>query len=152
MEYGWMQLLSSMACQDIKISIHCTFIYVVTMIKLKLRIGLTWMILSMKAVRTWCIYNAYRITGHLWRNKLVTGKFPSGRPSSVELWWFHCYWPEYAVEKTVELPMTWAIMTIILRESNSYTVCCHNSIAGFQIATIFHMPTQYSCHNVRKIL
>ena len=51
-------------------------------------------------------------------NPLVTGEFPSQKASDAELWCFLWSVPEQTVDQTIEMPVIWDTIALIMTSLN----------------------------------
>ena len=58
--------------------------------------------------------NIFYITGPLWGESTGHQWIPLKIASDVELWCFHWYTPEHTVGQTIEIPVIWDAMALIV--------------------------------------
>ena len=58
--------------------------------------------------------NIFRVTGHLWREFGSHRWIPLPKPSDAELWCFLWSAPEQTVEQTIETPVIWDAIALIM--------------------------------------
>ena len=58
--------------------------------------------------------NIFRVTGPLWGESTGHRWIPLTKASEAELWWFGWSAPEQIVEQTIETPVIWDAIALIM--------------------------------------
>ena len=84
--------------------------------------------------------NTFRVTGHLWGESVGHRWIPLTKASDTEIWCYLWSVPEQTVEQTIETPVIWdaiaLIMTSLQRIRSHGIGCAHVSYAWFEFGTI----------------